>query len=86
MIEHCYVAQALVMDHLPDVADLARCAGVAVSWRDTVRSGVWPRARRLELRNYGDGTPAAIDWTARRCRNLTEVERGLSHLCSSMLR
>lgn len=62
-----------MLDHLPDVADLARCAAVARAWRETVRSSVWPRARRMRVRNYGDGTPVAIAWAAQRCRNLTEV-------------
>lgn len=66
--------QALVFEHLADVADLARCALVAPPWSETVRSGVWPRARRLRLRSQGDGAAGVLAWAADRCTALTEVQ------------
>jgi hypothetical protein len=65
--------QALVLENLADVADLARCALVAASWHDTVRAGLWPRARGMRVRSQGDGAPAAIAWAAQRCGNIAEV-------------
>ena len=61
------------MDRLPDVADLARCAGVARAWRDTVRDGLWPEARKLAVRSYCAAAPPALAWAAQRCRGLTQV-------------
>jgi hypothetical protein len=63
----------LVLENLADVADLARCALVAASWHDTVRAGLWPRARGLRVRSQGDGAVAAIAWAAQRCGNIAEV-------------
>lgn len=62
-----------MLENLADVADLARCALVAASWHDTVRAGLWPRARGMRVRSQGDGAAAAISWAAQRCRNIAEV-------------
>lgn len=72
-----------MLEHLLDVADLARCAMVAASWRNTVRTGTWPLARRLKLRSQGDSAAAGLAWAAQRCTSIEEVHLGIlaTRLC-----
>jgi hypothetical protein len=76
-------SQALVLENLADVADLARCALVAASWHATVRNGAWPNARRMRIRSQGDGAAAAVAWAAQRCTNITEVLLSVQQLGSA---